>query len=110
MKARFTAISAALALIAVAAALGVAVAPIDANAIARREPRLLRDASVDVRFVKPVALLARADDSLMTRYPSATRDTSPAEDRSDDAASREWEMLLAGILGAVAIARRRLSS
>jgi len=102
MKARFKAITAALAL--------MAVAPDGAIAIAHHEAPPLRQASVDVRFVKPVTLLARADDSLMTRYPSAGRDTSPAEDRAVDAGSREWEMLLAGFLGAVAIARRRLSS
>ncbi|SRR5258708_7693342 len=110
MKARFKAIAAVLAVTGVAGAVGVAVAPSDANAIARHEPPPLRHASVDVRFVKPVTLLARADDSRLTRYPSAGRDTSPDEDRAGDAGSREWEMLLAGFLGAVAIARRRLSS
>ena len=102
MKARFKAITAALAL--------MAVAPNGAIAIAPREPPALRHASVDVTFVKPVTLLARADDSLLTRYPSASRNTSPGDNREGDAASREWEMLLAGFLGAVAIARRRLSS
>jgi hypothetical protein len=81
MKARFKVITAALAL--------MAVAPNGAIATAPREPPALRHASVDIRFVKPVAL---------------------AEDLAGDAGSREWEMLVAGLLGAVAIARRRLSS
>src|SRR5258706_1866490 len=104
MKARFKATTAAIALMAVAATVAVAVAPIDAIAIARHEPPPSRHASVDVRFVRPVALLARADDSL------PGRDASSAEDRAGDTGSREWEMLLADYLSAVAIARRPLSS
>jgi hypothetical protein len=98
MRSRVKAITAALALMA-----GVV------QAGEHGEPRPLRYASVEVGFVEPGSRLARADDSLMTRYPSASRDTSPAEDPARDAAAGSWEMLLAGFLGAAAIARRRLS-
>jgi MYXO-CTERM domain-containing protein len=128
MRARFKAITGALALVAVAAHAGeqgrgndngpwlvathgAAVAPpAVAIPIAQREPQPLRGASVDVRSVEPVLRLARAEDSLPTRYPAAGRRASPAEDSPRDPDSEKWAMLLAGVLGAAAIARRRLSS
>jgi MYXO-CTERM domain-containing protein len=127
MKEPFKAITAALALVAVAAqagehgpandngrwlvaAHGVAMPPTVAIPIAQREPHPLRGAGVDVKSAEPVIRLARADDSSLTRYPPASRRASPAEDSTRDPDSGKWAMLLAGFLGAAAIARRRLSS
>jgi MYXO-CTERM domain-containing protein len=125
MKARFKAITAALALMAVAAqagehgpasdkgpwlvaAQGVAVPATVAISTAQREPRRLRGASVDARSVEPVIRLAQAEDS--SPYPPPGHRASPAEDPARDREPEKWAMLLAGVLGAAAIARRRLSS
>lgn len=111
MKARFKAITASLAFVAVAAQAGelgpgnvngllpaathgVVVPPADAIPVALREAHPLRGASVDVRFVQPVIRLARAEDSHPARDPGLGK----------------WPMLFAGFLGAAAIARRRMSS
>jgi hypothetical protein len=128
MKARFKAITAALALVALVAVAaqageqgpgndngpwlvatyGVAVPSAVAIPIARRAASPLRGASVDGRSVEPMRL-ARAEDSSLGRYPSASG-ASPDEGPARDPASREWTTLLAGLLGAAAIARRRMSS
>jgi MYXO-CTERM domain-containing protein len=99
MKARFKAITATLALVALVAVAAQA---------GEQAPRPLRVASVDGRSVEPIRL-ARAEDSSLTRYPSASGG-SPVESPAHDPASGEWAMLLAGFLGAAAIARRRMSS
>src|ERR1700674_1354604 len=97
MNAPFKAIAASLALMAIATQAGDQV---------RGEPHRLRHASVDVRFVEPV-ILARAEDASLARSPSASRGDSATESPASDPA--DWTMLLAGLLGAGAIARRRLS-
>jgi MYXO-CTERM domain-containing protein len=128
MKARFKAITGVLALAAVAAYGGeqgrandngpwlvathsAAVAPpAVAIPIAQREPHPLRGAIAEVRSVEPVLRLARAEDSSPTRYPASSRRASRAEDSPPDPDPGKWAMLLAGFLGAAAIARRRMSS
>jgi hypothetical protein len=107
MNARIKAITAALVLVGAAAQAGeqgpgnhdgpgpvamhaVAMPPADVFPVAQRESRPLRGASVDARVVDPVINASAADN--------------PAR----DPASGIWAMLVAGFLGAGAIARRRL--
>ena len=100
MKARITAITASLALVAVAALAGEH--PADSSQ--------LRGASAKLELLEPPIRLAAAEDSSATRYPSSGRRAAPAESPARDPESGEWGMLLAGFLGAAAIARRRMSS
>ena len=102
MKARITAITASLALAAVAALAGER----------RADSAALHVASAKIELREPPARLAEAGASsrVPVLYPSAGALAAPPEGPARDPESGEWAMLLAGFLGAAAIARRRMSS
>ena len=102
MKARITAITASLALVAVAALAGEH----------RADSRPLRGAGTQLELREPPTRLAEAGapSPVPVRYPSADARAAPTESPARDPESGEWGMLLAGFLGAAAIARRRMSS